>query len=688
MTQYVLWFKNIRKESSTYAGEKGAHLGELQSARIPVPPGFVVTTEAYNQFVKKTRIDEQIKGYLDGINAEEIKQLEEKAQSIQRLVLKTQIPEEIEEAITESYELLGIDKPHADQLMDGKEEFVAVRSSPINQLNRAERAAYLNVKGTKTVLNAIRACWASLFTPRAIYNRAKNQARHSADTAVIIQRMVNAQSAGKMCTINPGTRNAEEIAIEAAQGLGEIITSGVVSPDIYIVDKKTCDVKRTDVREQKEKIVREHGKNVRKKIPRAEDRLQVLTDRQIGELARLAKKIEQHYSTPQDIEWALERDSMYIVQTHAVSMVNNEYSQEKQQEEERNDQEKNAESASVVEEPVKEKTNKSGISQMQKENQEPQAVQEKNQTEREQETKKQPPRSQPRATNVKVTLDFPNHGEKIAALTDGVGLLRIELIVAHSGIHPAQYIHEKKEAEYTALLVNEIEKVAKVFTGKPIWVRHSDLRTDEYRNLTGGNTEPEETDPILGWHGIRRLLDEPRMMKAEIMALKELHDKGYKNIGITLPFVINVEELQQAKSIMRECGLEPQRNIKIGIMIETPATCWTTEEFCKEGIDFISFGVNDLTQLTLGIDKESPKVNKQFDEMHPAVLRQMSHVITICKEYGVETNVCGSAASTPEMVAYLVKKGINNISARPDMVQKIRETVEQKRGQVSTSTPQ
>ena len=253
--------------------------------------------------------------------------------------------------------------------------------------------------------------------------------------------------------------------------------------------------------------------------------------------------------------------------------------------------------------------------------------------------------------------------------------MRLEFIIAAGEIHPAEFIRENKDAEYTELLVTGLRKIASAFKGKPVWVRNSDIRTDEYRNLKGGDKEPEESDPMIGWHAIRRLLDEPRILKAEFLAIKKLHEEGLTNIGIMLPFVIRTEEVKKAKVIMREVGLEPCKDVDFGVMIETPASCWVIEDLCKEGIDFVSFGTNDLTQLTLGIDRNNGKIASLFDEMHPAVLGEMAKVISVCKKYKVKTSICGQAGSKPEMADFLVHQGIDSISANGDAVAEIRKVV-------------
>ncbi len=280
------------------------------------------------------------------------------------------------------------------------------------------------------------------------------------------------------------------------------------------------------------------------------------------------------------------------------------------------------------------------------------------------------------ATEIKTIVDLPGRAEVAAASgADGVGLVRLEIMIAEGGVHLAEYIRTGREQEYVKLLKEGIGKIARAFKGKTVWVRCSDMRSDEYRNLKGGDKEPKETDPMIGWHAIRRLLDEPEILKAEFQALRELHYEGVKNVGVMLPFVIRVDEVQKAKEIMRQVGLEPCKAIDFGIMVETPAACWIIEDLCKEGISFVSFGTNDLTQLTLGIDRNNERLAKLFDEMHPAVLGEIAKVIKVCKKYGVKTSICGQAGSRQEMAEFLVHQGIDSISANVDAVSAIRHLV-------------
>jgi pyruvate,water dikinase len=277
-------------------------------------------------------------------------------------------------------------------------------------------------------------------------------------------------------------------------------------------------------------------------------------------------------------------------------------------------------------------------------------------------------------TKVKVNLAFSQRLQEIANKADGVGLLRLEHMVAQSGIHPARLIKAGENDEYVKILMNGIRPIAKAFDSKPIWVRTLDARSDEFRNLNGGEDEPQEANPMLGWHGIRRSLDEPGLLKAEFEAIARLYQEGYKNLEIMLPFVISTDEVRRAKVIANEMGL--QDKMKIGIMVETPASVMIIEELCKEvTIAFASFGTNDLIQLTLGVDRNNERLTNIYSAFHPAILRSMKTVIITCNQFGVESSICGESGSSPEMAKILVKYGIRSISCNIDAIDAIRRAV-------------
>ena len=279
-------------------------------------------------------------------------------------------------------------------------------------------------------------------------------------------------------------------------------------------------------------------------------------------------------------------------------------------------------------------------------------------------------------TEVKVNVSMAEAAKKAAATgADGVGLLRTEHMMLTTGIHPKKYIQEGNEAELVRVLVEGILKVADSFYPKPVWYRTLDAPTDEFQSLDGGEGEPYEHNPMLGWRGIRRELDEPEILLAEFKTIKKLHEQGYTNIGIMLPLVQHSDELKEAKKIAEKAGLKPQKNIEFGIMVETPAAAMTIEDFIAEGLDFVSFGTNDLTQYTLAIDRNNEKVADLYTESHPAVLKLIERVIVECNKAGVKTSICGQAGSIPSIVEKLVELGITSVSANTDAVATVRETV-------------
>jgi pyruvate,water dikinase len=275
---------------------------------------------------------------------------------------------------------------------------------------------------------------------------------------------------------------------------------------------------------------------------------------------------------------------------------------------------------------------------------------------------------------IKVTVDLPSFAERAShSKAKEVGLTRIEGIISESGKHPFYFLQKDKIKDYEEIIFEGINGIAKYF--EEVWVRTSDLRSDEYSNLEGAPKEKEQ-NPMLGMHGIRFGLKKPSILKAELNALKRVSEKG-KRIGLLLPQIISVEEVMEVKEVLKEIGF---LDAKIGVMIETPASVQIIRELCEEGIDFISFGTNDLTQYTLAIDRNNEEVQYIYNEMHPAMLHQLEYVIKVCKEFGVESSICGQAGSKKEMVDVLFNFGIDSISVNADAAQEISKFVAELEG--------
>ena len=279
------------------------------------------------------------------------------------------------------------------------------------------------------------------------------------------------------------------------------------------------------------------------------------------------------------------------------------------------------------------------------------------------------------ATSVKVNVSIPEAAARAAATgADGVGLLRIEHLILGLNKTPGWFIANNKEDEFIKELHDGIKIVLDAFPGKPVWVRTLDAPTDEFRNIQGGETEPLEHNPMLGWRGIRRDIQSPDQFRMQVEAFKRLWKEGYENLGIMFPMVSHPDQFLAAKEMMRACGVDVE-HVTLGIMIEIPSSAIMIEEFLRCGIKFASFGTNDLVQYTLAIDRNNENVADMYQPQHPAVLHLIHTSIQMCRAYNVECSICGQAGSDPKMATWLVEHGISSISANIDAIAKIREAV-------------
>ncbi|WP_248897764.1 phosphoenolpyruvate synthase [Haloplanus halobius] len=280
------------------------------------------------------------------------------------------------------------------------------------------------------------------------------------------------------------------------------------------------------------------------------------------------------------------------------------------------------------------------------------------------------------ATEVKVNVSIPDAAQRAADTgADGVGLLRIEHLVLSLGKTPERYIRDEGAEAYVEELMDGVREVAEAFYPRPVRVRTLDAPTDEFRQLEGGDEEPNEHNPMLGYRGIRRSLDRPEVFEHELEAFKRLYDMGYDNLEIMFPLVTDGDDTAAARNHMEAVGIDSEKR-NWGVMIETPASARGVEDIIAEGVDFVSFGTNDLTQYVLAVDRNNEHVSDRFDELHPAVLDIMGDTIDACREAGVDTSICGQAGSHPQMVDFLVRKGITSISANIDAVQDVLTEVE------------
>ena len=739
---YVQKFEDLNKSDIAIAGGKGANLGELTQAGIPVPPGFVVTAETYQKFMEDTGINDKVLDILDKIDINDTKALQAAAEEIKSIIIETPIPDDMIMFIKEAYNQLC-------QRVGEDDTDVAIRSSATAEdLPEASFAGqqdtFLHVSGDEEVIEYVRKCWASLFEARAIFYREENDFEHSKVLiAVVVQKMAMADKAGVMFTVNPST--GEEIAlIEGSWGLGEAVVSGDVTPDNYQVDKKNNEVINVTISDKKVMYTNdESGTSIKVDVPEDKRNERVLSDEELIELTEMGKRVQAHYGEPMDTEWAFERDNLFLLQARPITTL---------------DGSKPAEDGDSVDGEVLVRglgaspgiatglvkivldideldkieegdvmvttmttpdmvpamrrasgivTDEGGVtchaSIISRELGIPCVVGTGDATKSLEENTgvtldgkkglvfegindvaEEAPQVQTVAaeapiltvTEVKANVSMPEAAGRAAETgADGVGLLRTEHLMLTAGVHPGKFIADGKEDELIDTIAENVQIVADAFYPKPVWYRTLDAPTDEFITLEGGENEPREHNPMLGWRGIRRELDQPEILKCEFKAIKKLHEKGYTNIGIMIPLSQSPAELVKAKELCAEVGFIPHKDVDFGMMVEIPAAAIIIDEYLKVGVDFVSLGTNDLTQYTLAVDRNNEFVAKHYTEEHPAVMKLIERTIRKCAEAGVTCSICGQAGSVPHIVEKLVKFGITSVSSNADAIAEVRKTV-------------
>ncbi len=283
------------------------------------------------------------------------------------------------------------------------------------------------------------------------------------------------------------------------------------------------------------------------------------------------------------------------------------------------------------------------------------------------------------ATKVYVNLAEPELAGKVAGQNaDGVGLLRAEFMMAAIGTHPKKLIHDGKKKVFIEKLAEGIETICRAFGNRPVIYRTSDFKTNEYRNLVGGKDyEPIEPNPMLGYRGAYRYINDSAVFDLELEAIKHVRNKiGLKNLWIMFPFVRTVKELIEVKKIISASGLYRSSSFKLWMMVEIPANVILLDDFIHVGIDGVSIGSNDLTMLLLGTDRDNSEVAKEFDEQNDAVLWAIEHVVKTAHKHKITSSLCGQAASAyPQLVEKLVKWGITSVSVSPDAIDSTRQTI-------------
>lgn len=744
----VLPFSRIRKEDIPLVGGKGANLGEMYNYGIPVPNGFVVTAQAYQYVVEHNALAPVIQEIVRQTDVNNQKELEKSSIKIQRLIQTADIPRNLVDEIFTLYSTL--DKK-------SKTPLVAVRSSATAEdlpdaSFAGQQESYLDIKGEANLIQAIRHAWGSLWGARAIFYRATKGYDHfKVLLAVPVQLMVQSEVSGVVFSVNPVSRNKNQVVVEAVWGLGDYMVQGVVNPDHYIVNKDTHTIHSRHSVPQTVMEVHNYPSGVKKvDVPKNKVNQRKLTDEQIIEVAKLSIKVHQHYFFPQDSEFAVEDGKIYLVQTRPITTLDMDrgkknispdqlknlkqliqgepasfgigvgrvvkISSTKEIDKVKNGDVLVTEMTAPDFVPAMKKaaaiiTDKGGqtshaaivsrelgvpavvgakIATKLLKNDQVVTVNgstgvvydglpEKGKTEAQKDFKEEEfPKT---ATKVYVNLGEPDLAPIVAqGNSDGVGLLRAEFMMAQIGTHPRKMIQDKKQNVFVQSLAENLAKFTDSFGGRPVVYRASDFKTNEYRNLVGGtHFEPQEPNPMLGFRGAYRYIQDESVFNLELEAIKMVRNKwGYKNLHLMVPFVRTVDELVKIKSIIASSGLSRSSNFKLWMMVEIPSNVILLDEFIKIGIDGVSIGSNDLTMLILGTDRDNEMVAPEFDERNPAVLWALEHVVKTAAKHHITCSLCGQAASMyPDLVEKLVTWGITSVSVSPDAVDNTRRVIAQ-----------
>ena len=775
--RYILPYKSISKRDVSLVGGKNASLGEMIKALsgrgVRIPDGFAINTQAYWQFLKKNKIDKELKKIFRNFKPKSLVSLQATGKAARILILKASFPKDLEREIIRAYRVLS--KKYNLEKID-----VAVRSSGVAEDSPTVSFAgqfetFLNISGEQDLLKAVKECLASAFGDRVIaYREEKKISQLKFALSVGIQKMIRSDlaSSGVIFTLDTESGFQNVVLINSIYGVGEMIVKGKITPDEFYVFKPTLKKGYKSIilknlgRKTRKYIYRRDGGLKEVSVPQKDQLKFSLTDKEILILAHWSCLIEDHYKRPQDIEWAKDGKTgeLFIVQSRPETVhstlstgqfyeeyqlktakrpilkgiaVGNKIGQGRvriiENAKKMNSFQKGEVLVTRMTDPdwlpimrlasaiITDEGGKTAHAAIVSRELGIPAIVGTKEASRILKTgwvvtadctqgfegriflgkvpfkiKKYDLKRIPKLkTKIMVNIGSPEIAFKSSFLpTEGVGLARMEFILAEKiKIHPLALYHfkeltdkkvknqiEKMTIEYqdkkeyfVKELAEGISQIAAAFYPKPVIVRLSDLKTNEYRQLVGGELfEKFEENPMLGLRGASRFYNEnfQPAFKMELEAIKRVRDIfGLKNIWLMVPFCRTLREAKIVLELMKKYGLEKGRNgLRVIVMAEIPSNVILAKDFL-DIFDGMSIGSNDLAQLVLGIDRDSAFLAKVGDERNEAVKEMISKVIQLCRRKKKYSGICGQAPSDfPDFADFLVKEGIESISLNPDTV--------------------
>jgi pyruvate, water dikinase len=746
------------------AGGKGANLGEMLGAGFPVPDGFVVLSGAFRAAMEAAGVTHE----LLRLNKEALAAARHDAagatasrlplccRHLQAVVGRAGLPADVAAAVGAAYQRLGADPA------------VAVRSSAIGE-DSAEtsyagmNASFTNVRGDPALAASVVECWASAFTPRAITYRAEHARAELPDIAVVVQLMISAEKAGVAFTADPVSGRRDRVLVEAAWGQGEVVVSGRVEPDTYVVDPDGPRLVSVRRGMQTSKIGAAPGGGDRA-LPLAPSQSgAVLSQEEAETIAALALRVQAHYGRPQDLEWVISDGQLFLVQTRPITTLSDADTGPTSSAPE--DAEHPAtESATapvlrglaaspgratgrvrVLHSPAEGSrllngevlvapltnpdwmpavrraaalvTDTGGVTChaaiVARELGVPAVVGTRSGTRSLHDGDEvtvdgstgqiwsghlpaappvaasmttapavlgtAPPAPEVIATGLYVNLADAAQADAVAALpVDGVGLLRAELLLTRAlqNRHPSSLIAAGESEQVVTDLATSVGAIARAFHPRPVVYRAADLRSNEFRGLAGGTEfEPVEDNPMIGYRGCYRYVHDPSFFRLELAALARVREES-PAVALMIPFVRTRWELEACLDIVDDSPLGNQRGLRRWVMAEVPSVAYWLPEYIGLGVDGVSIGSNDLTQLVLGVDRDSADLAELFDEADPAVLAVIDQVIATARRMGIPSSLCGQAPSQrPAFVEHLVQAGISSVSVEPAAVPATRRAL-------------